>query len=52
MAEVPVQIGVLGEVSGRQRLQGRKPLASALAAVWWNSTFLNFGLGAGQMGRQ
>jgi hypothetical protein len=33
VAEVPIQAGVPGELSGRQRRQGRRPDSAAAAAV-------------------
>ncbi len=52
VAEVPCQAGVPGEVSGRQRRQGRKPAASAAAAQAKNAQFSGRGVRAGHTGRQ
>ena len=52
VAAVPIQRGVPGAVSGRQRRQGRNPAASAAAAQEKKSRFLRNGGRAGQMGRQ
>jgi len=43
---------VPGDVSGRQRLHGRKPSAWAAAAHAKKRTFASFGVRAGQTGRQ
>ena len=50
--EVPRQEARSGEVSGRQRRQGRKPASCAAAAVGKKRQFSNFGVRAGQIGRQ
>ena len=52
VVDVPVQAGVPGAVSGRQRRQARKPASSAAAAQRKKRTFRGFGRGAGQPGRQ
>jgi hypothetical protein len=41
-----------GASSGRQRRQGRKPAASAAAALGWNEQFSPFGSRTRQIGRQ
>src|SRR5689334_11217418 len=38
--------------SGRQRLQGRKPVALALSKLSWSRTFLGLGVREGHDGRQ
>jgi hypothetical protein len=50
--EVPRHAAASGEVSGRQRRQGRKPAACADAALGQKVTFSRFGVRAGQIGRQ
>ena len=44
--------GEPGDASGRQRLHARYPARCAAAAVGKNSTFLGYGVRAGQLGRQ
>ncbi len=41
-----------GVVSGRQRLQARKPACWQAAALGWNTMFSGLGVIAGQLGRQ
>ena len=50
--EVPRQENRSGAVSGRQRRQGRKPASCAAAADPKYRQFSNFGVRAGQIGRQ
>ena len=50
--EAPRQAPRSGEVSGRQRRQGRKPASCAAAAVGKKTTFSGRGVRAGQIGRQ
>jgi hypothetical protein len=50
--ELPRQKASSGDISGRQRKQGRNPASSAAAAVGKKRTFSRFGVGAGQIGRQ
>ena len=49
---VPLQAGLPGAVSGRQRRQGRKPARSAAAADGKNTTFSDRAGRTGQIGRQ
>jgi hypothetical protein len=49
---VPSQAGVPGAASGRQRRHGRKPAASAAAAVGKYLTCSSFAARVGQIGRQ
>ncbi len=50
--DVPRQTARSGEVSGRQRRQGRKPAPCAAAAEGKKRTFSRLGVRAGQIGRQ
>jgi len=52
VASVPRQASSAGELSGRQRKQGRKPASCAAAALGTNLQFSSFGGRAGQIGRQ
>ena len=48
----PRQKARSGAISGRQRRQGLKPASCAAAAEAKNRQFSNFGVRAGQIGRQ
>jgi hypothetical protein len=50
--ELPIQAGVPGAVSGRQRRHGRKPAASAAAAQANQRKCFGLAAGTGQTGRQ
>jgi hypothetical protein len=52
VVEVPIQAGVPGEASGRQRRHGRNPASAAAAALAKYRQFFSFAVGAGQIGRQ
>src|SRR5579863_7819225 len=52
VVDVPTHAGVPGELSGRQRRQGRKPASAAAAAVGKYRQFFSFAVGAGQIERQ
>jgi hypothetical protein len=49
VAEVPLQAGVPGAASGRQRRHGRKPAPTDSAADLKNRTFARLALGEGQI---
>src|SRR5262249_39789632 len=50
--DVPRQAAASGEISGRQRRQGRKPDVCAAAALGKKRQLSRFGVRAGQIGRQ
>ena len=52
VVEVPLQAGVPGAVSGRQRRQGRKPAATASSADVKYRTFSRRAVDEGQIGLQ